>query len=58
MWVSCVMDSIYRYFNCSAECYLLSLIYINRVIRINRFIINAYSVHRLILTSLLVYDPL
>lgn len=45
------MDSIYRYFNCSAECYLLSLIYINRIIRLNRFIINTYSVHRLILTS-------
>ncbi|CBK20800.2 uncharacterized protein [Blastocystis hominis] len=45
---------IYRYFNCSAECYLLSLIYINRVIRINRFIINTYSVHRLILTSMMV----
>lgn len=42
---------IYRYFNCSAECYLLSLIYIDRIIHLNSFIINGYSVHRIILTS-------
>ena len=42
---------IYRYFNCSAECYILSLIYIDRLIHSDSFIMNGFSAYRVVLTS-------
>lgn len=47
---------IYKYFNCSSECYLLSLIYIDRLIRLDSFVINGYSVYRVVLTSYCLYS--
>jgi len=54
--------SIYAYVNrivlnsnCSEECFVIALIYIERLIRQNkRFFINAFNVHRLILTSVMI----
>jgi len=41
--------------NCSEECYVIALIYIERLIRQNkRFFINALNVHRVILTSVMI----
>lgn len=45
------MRRIYRYFNCSGECYVLSLIYIDRLIKMDSFVINSHSVYRVIITS-------
>ena len=50
-WFCGLTRRIYRYFNCSAECYVLSLIYIDRLIRDDSFIINGFSAYRVILTS-------
>ena len=47
------MERIYRYFNCSAECYILSLIYIDRLIHSDSFIMNGFSAYRVVLTSLM-----
>ena len=47
-WLTC---RIYRYFNCSGECYVLSLIYIDRLIKMDSFVINSHSVYRVIITS-------
>jgi len=41
--------------NCSEECFVLALIYIERLIRRNKsFSVNSYNVHRLIFTSVMI----
>eukprot|EP00388_Colpodella_angusta_P017113 GDKJ01042386.1.p1 GENE.GDKJ01042386.1~~GDKJ01042386.1.p1 ORF type:complete len:1280 (-),score=398.19 GDKJ01042386.1:669-4508(-) len=42
------------YFRCSTECFVTSLIFIDRVVKSNpTFVVNIMSIHRVILTSLL-----
>lgn len=47
-------DRISKYSGCSEECFILSLIYIDRLINQNQnLIVNSLCVHRLIITSLM-----
>jgi len=45
---------IVKYTPCSAECYLLSLIFIDRIAQIQQIRINSYNVHRLLLLTILI----
>jgi len=46
---------IAKYSNCSEECFVLALIYIDRLIRSNgSFLVNSYNVHRMIITSVMI----
>ena len=42
---------IFQYASCSPECFVLSLIYIDRLIQRNDFVLNALNVHRVVITS-------
>eukprot|EP00931_Biecheleriopsis_adriatica_P075191 TRINITY_DN49114_c0_g1_i1.p1 TRINITY_DN49114_c0_g1~~TRINITY_DN49114_c0_g1_i1.p1 ORF type:complete len:234 (+),score=41.07 TRINITY_DN49114_c0_g1_i1:91-792(+) len=45
---------IATYFQCSHECFVLSLIYIDRIVKLHpEFSINSLSVHRLVVTSVM-----
>lgn len=50
------LDRIAKYSGCSQESFILALIYMDRVIETcpTTFIVNSYSIHRLIITSVLV----
>jgi hypothetical protein len=45
---------IVKYTPCSAECYLLSLIFIDRIAQSQHVRINSYNVHRILLITLLI----
>jgi len=48
------IDRIAKYSNCSEECFVLALIYIDRLIKHNgNFLVNSLNVHRLIITSIM-----
>lgn len=48
------LQRIAKYSNCSEECFVLSLIYIDRLIRTNgNFLVNSLNVHRLLITSMM-----
>jgi len=48
------LKRIAQYSNCSEECFVLALIYIDRLIRKNgNFLVNSLNVHRLIITSIM-----
>ncbi len=38
---------------CSAECFILALVYIDRIIQRNGFMINSLNIHRIIITSVM-----
>jgi len=48
------MARIVKYTPCSAECYLLSLIFIDRVAEKQQYRVNSYNVHRLLLTTMVI----
>jgi len=49
------LERIATYSQCSEECFVLALIYIDRVIRIKyTFLVNSLNVHRLVITSIMV----
>jgi len=48
------LKRIAKYSNCSEECFVLALIYIDRLIRNNgNFLVNSLNVHRLMITSIM-----
>lgn len=48
------LERIAKYSSCSEECFVLALIYIDRLIRKNRkFLVNSLNVHRLMITSIM-----
>jgi hypothetical protein len=48
------IERIGKYANCSDECFVLALIYIDRVIRDNpKFQVNSLNIHRLLITSIM-----
>jgi len=52
--VKSYIDRIAKYSNCSEECFVLALIYIDRLIKRNgNFLVNSLNVHRLIITSIM-----
>jgi hypothetical protein len=46
------LERIYKYAACSSECYVLSLIYIDRLIQRSNFVLTSLNVHRVIITSI------
>jgi len=48
------LKRIMKYSNCSEQCFVLALIYIDRLIRVNeKFMLNSLNVHRLMITSVM-----
>ena len=52
--ISDYLERIYHYSHCSSECLLLSLIYIDRLIQSNKIAVNSLSIHRILITSLVI----
>jgi len=52
--VKSYLNRIAKYSNCSEECFVLALIYIDRLIKHNgNFLVNSLNVHRLMITSIM-----
>jgi len=48
------LDRIAKYAACSGECFVLALIYIDRIIQSNpSFVVNSLNIHRLLITSVM-----
>jgi len=47
------LQRIYKYASCSNECFILALIYIDRLIQRNNFLLTELNVHRVVITSIL-----
>jgi len=48
------MDRIVKYANCSDECFVCALIYIDRIIQTRTsFVISSFNIHRLLITSVM-----
>ena len=46
-------SSIHKYASCSKECFILALIYIDRLIQRNNFLLTDLNVHRVVITAVL-----
>jgi len=44
---------IHKYASCSTECFILALVYIDRLIQRNNFLLTHLNVHRVVITSIL-----
>eukprot|EP00953_Heterococcus_sp_UTEX-ZZ885_P036036 18582-Heterococcus_DN1.PRE.1 len=44
------LERILKYSSCSNECFVLALIYIDRLIQFNNFALTSFNVHRVIIT--------
>jgi len=52
--IKAYLKRIVKYSNCSEECLVLALIYIDRLIKVNgKFMLNSLNVHRLMITSIM-----
>eukprot|EP01138_Halocafeteria_seosinensis_P015740 gb/GECG01016061.1/.p1 GENE.gb/GECG01016061.1/~~gb/GECG01016061.1/.p1 ORF type:complete len:284 (+),score=30.18 gb/GECG01016061.1/:1-852(+) len=47
------LERILRYASCSSECFILALIYIDRLIQRNQLVLSSLNVHRIIITSVM-----
>ena len=47
------LTRIRKYSNCSDSCFIVCLIYVDRIINSNRFILTRLNVHRVVLTAIL-----
>lgn len=47
------MFRIHKYASCSNECFILALIYIDRLIQRNNFLLTELNVHRVVITAIL-----
>lgn len=47
------LERIHKYSSCSTECFVLALIYIDRLIQRNNFIVTDLNVHRVVITAVL-----
>ena len=48
------VSRIHKYATCSNECFILALIYIDRLIQRNNFLLTELNVHRVVITAVLV----
>lgn len=48
-----VFNRIHKYATCSNECFILALIYIDRLIQRNNFLLTELNVHRVVITAVL-----
>ena len=49
----CTSCSIHKYASCSKECFILALVYIDRLIQRNSFLLTDLNVHRVVVTAVL-----
>jgi hypothetical protein len=47
------LERIFRYASCSGECFVLALVYIDRLIERRQFILTGLNIHRIIITSVM-----
>jgi len=47
------LERIHKYASCSTECFVLALIYIDRLIQRNNFLLTELNVHRVVITGVL-----
>jgi hypothetical protein len=47
------LERIHKYASCSNECFILSLIYIDRLIQRSNFLLTELNVHRVVITSVM-----
>ena len=47
------LERIFKYASCSGECFVLALVYIDRLIQRKNFILTSLNVHRIIITSVM-----
>lgn len=47
------LERIHKYASCSTECFILALIYIDRLIQRNNFLLTDLNVHRVVITGIL-----
>lgn len=47
------LERIHKYASCSPQCFILALIYIDRLISRNNFVLTDLNVHRVVITSVL-----
>ncbi|CAJ1934262.1 unnamed protein product [Cylindrotheca closterium] len=47
------LERVYKYASCSNECFILALIYIDRLIQRNNFLLTELNVHRVVITATL-----
>ena len=47
------LERIHKYASCSNECFILALIYIDRLIQSNNFLLTDLNVHRVVITAVL-----
>lgn len=47
------LERIHKYASCSTECFVLALIYIDRLIQNNNFVLSELNVHRVVITAIL-----
>lgn len=49
------LERIAKYSACSGECFVLALVYIDRIIQSNpNFVVNSLNIHRLLITSVMI----
>ncbi|KAF2077618.1 hypothetical protein CYY_001081 [Polysphondylium violaceum] len=48
------ISRIIKYSPCSKECFIIILMYIDRLIQKRNFIVNSYNIHRILITSVLI----
>ncbi|XP_952988.1 cyclin-related protein, putative [Theileria annulata] len=51
--ISDYLVRIARYVNCSNECFVLALVYIDRIMKIHKFSVSVLNIHRLLITSVM-----
>lgn len=51
--VEAYLERVQKYSSCSNECFILALIYIDRLIERNNFLMTALNVHRVVITAIL-----
>jgi len=47
------LERIHKYASCSSECFIMALIYIDRLIQRNNFLLTELNVHRVVITAIL-----
>ena len=48
-----LLERIFRYASCSGECFVLALVYIDRLIKRRDFVLTSLNVHRIIITAVM-----
>lgn len=51
--IQAYLERIHKYASCSNECFILALIYIDRLILQNNFLLTELNVHRVVITAIL-----